>query len=756
MFSQSTSHRRSIDATTKPVASTSSHMTLPPLSMPYYPTRFAKTAAGIAALYTKGMHTLTTLRTSGSSVYDAQGIAIVELFHEELMTTGIADCFFNHCQYGVTLFFYQANFTKHPPLRYMLEQKVKSLARAALALFSENHEQDTQYITSLWNGIEASLLRALNNHQTWLKPTAFHHQAKKLMAQLTGEALIALHRYYTPRLSEKNFRKFATEIIQYSIHYRSSNTNTLTFNEATQTFSYDEVISTVTAHDRTLGKGCANLSLTCDGTYQIGSHTTQAIINNFTMKHASLVPIDAITRTRLADLGENRLDILLDTCNQIEEVAIAMAKWRIHNGNQDNPLVIDWTYQLLTTNAFNIEKQAITYGYLIQAAHLMNHAMLHVDGREVRLIFNVFNAGINRLAEWNIGQKAGTQRRENRRTFIHLTNNTKKLATTVLLDDIAEIKALKDVYAALDTNELAALQIKYIGKLSDNPLRHCFNILRKNHSQPLQPTTQLAELVKSIKRTYNQLYPITYKIEKKQKKQWNKHKKAIKSAIETLYTSNAIKDLVSQLHQPERANHATQQLTAITALIYKSYMDELYYHDTCRTPQHATLFNNYLAIYQHLTGMMASTGCKSANDRTYVLRIFLAAITNQHRPEQLPPPLHRNPNIYKALAAEISQIAMSHAAMITCINDTAGGTPKADGKKFPYLRDIENIHFTSHFSQFAAHQIQGLINSLKHAHEKIAFGLTDTKSSTLFKSTSAISQTSLHSASTGSLSKKPG
>ena len=37
---------------------------------------------------------------------------------------------------------------------------------------------------------------------------------------------------------------------------------------------------------------------------------------------------------------------------------------------------LDWTYQLLTTNAFNSEKQASTYGYIVRATGIMNGSVL--------------------------------------------------------------------------------------------------------------------------------------------------------------------------------------------------------------------------------------------------------------------------------------------------------------------------------------------------------------------------------------------
>ena len=87
---------------------------------------------------------------------------------------------------------------------------------------------------------------------------------------------------------------------------------------------------------------------------------------------------------------------------------------------------IDWTYQLLTTNAGNLDKQATTYGYTIQAANLMNGVTLQGHSRNnIKLGFHVFNAGVNEWGAWNGGQKTRTQRRENRRAYLHLTDKSK-------------------------------------------------------------------------------------------------------------------------------------------------------------------------------------------------------------------------------------------------------------------------------------------------------------------------------------------
>src|SRR5579864_5545900 len=105
-----------------------------------------------------------------------------------------------------------------------------------------------------------------------------------------------------------------------------------------------------------------------------------------------------------------------------------MVMIRLHGGaprDPDQTMVIDWNYLLLTSNAINYDKQATTYGYIVKAMHLLNNAHFEVDdgvGGKVKVIVKnptVFNAGINKIAAWNMRWKTDTQRVENRAAYIH-------------------------------------------------------------------------------------------------------------------------------------------------------------------------------------------------------------------------------------------------------------------------------------------------------------------------------------------------
>ncbi len=601
---------------------------------------------------------------------------------------------------SIVVHFYKEGYIKHPPLHYMLEQKINSIFDAAADLYQSKSSQFLSVKKQLLNEMEKDFKNIKN-----IDVKQFHEQAKALMDKYTDQAISQAYKAYKNDMDKPDsIKQFAKKVIKKSTEVRQDH-DTLTFDG--NTFSFDRLVTTVTAHDREVGKETANLSMVFEGRCEQGEcKVTSSII-----KHASLPPITKIANTRLTDPFERDVDILISTCNHIEEVAKAMADLRRHGG-ATYPMNIDWNYQLLTTNAMNMDKQASTYGYTIRAANLMTGASLE-DG-QIKLTMHVFNAGINKLGKWNWGQKTDTQRRENRKAYLHMNENHQVLLSSLVTEfDSKSIDQLNDIYAHSDRN-LTKLQDKYTSLKEEQAVNaEKFNELRNQYNCEKDPKQQkkmrngILKILDESKKINNKIRHVTYRIVKHQKAHWEVKKDEIKQHL---------KDLSAQLNIDLKSNDPTiqaaaeQQIVKLSALMYKHYMDEMYYSGKYRGPTHAALFNAYMSAYQHLTGMSASTGCKSGNDRTYVARLLLAAMEGRNL-KQVPLPLdyRANQKEYKNLQKTLLTISMSNSAMYSAIDDTRGGAPKVDAKKFPVMGESPVISTISQFGKYAAHKMKSMM-----------------------------------------------
>src|SRR3990167_8009405 len=153
---------------------------------------------------------------------------------------------------------------------------------------------------------------------------------------------------------------------------------------------------------------------------------------------------------------------------------------------------------------------------------------------------------------------------------------------------------------------------------------------------------------------------------------------------------------------------------------YKSFLDEMYYLDQYTRPDQAIVFNAYLAAYEKTIGMMTSTGCKSGNDRTYVARLFLAAMENRDLaqfplPEEYHFPPKSSQTIQKTeLFKRMNAIAHTDAAAISPIIDN-GAPPKVSASKFSVLKGIQGIKFVGdkEFGEkYATHKMKKMITEI--------------------------------------------
>ena len=152
-------------------------------------------------------------------------------------------------------------------------------------------------------------------------------------------------------------------------------------------------------------------------------------------------------------------------------------------------------------------------------------------------------------------------------------------------------------------------------------------------------------------------------------------------------------------------------LTAVSALVYKSYMDELYYNHLYHTREHATLFNAYMAAYQRLIGMSAST---HANDETYAMRLVLAALESRPRGVLLAPNLHEKNNGNKNILSDLlMKVVRAFAGVYNTIAITGGGTPKISAAMREELKNLPGIQYLNPLSQLASHTLKFFVSSKK-------------------------------------------
>lgn len=657
-------------------------------------------------------------KPASGNVYDKQGIYTVNILENKL-PMAVKKLLPNQGKDGITLHFYRPGYIQGPPIRYMMEQKIRSLCLAAINECADTNPEKVVEIANVCRRLIAGIdLGTLTQEN-------FAERAEQLMTHACEQTGVALYKILSETSYAKDATSFIAKIIKDSAHLCSNLSSTLTFDNATKRVSFDEVISSVTSHDRGMNKHVANLSCVYEGSFDDKAVKIASSI----IKHAALPPIDQISSTRLTDLYESDIDIIVATCNHIEEVATSMAALRRHGSDSQDPLTLDWTYQLLTTNAFNVEKQASTYGYTISAVNLMQGVQLNGD---ITLKMHVFNAGINSLADWNFGQKADTQRQENRKAYINLTQNF----INHMPDSTGLIKRVKDAYGFPQTSELFEQYDSLNRNLITNAKR--FNELRIKYNKESNVMrrkvlkARMRACLELAKEINTDISYVTADIEAAQKSAWLQNKEKVKKELDDLRQSAGVSQLKEWLAVGDpRGEAAAKVIRNVSAVFYKAYMDELYYTGAYREPGKAAIFNAYMSAYQRLMGMSASTGCKSANDRTYVARLLLAAIEGRDLASfPLPPNYTHDVDAYFLLKGSLDKIAMTNTAMFTPINDTNGGAPKVDDRKFKILNLVSGLKIVNKLGSFAAHKmkssglLKAITQAINHVRKSISAGLT--------------------------------
>src|SRR5690606_27657525 len=84
---------------------------------------------------------------------------------------------------------------------------------------------------------------------------------------------------------------------------------------------------------------------------------------------------------------------------------------------------------------------------------------------------------------------------------------------------------------------------------------------------------------------------ITYKIQQQRIQHWKENRVKIKENIEVLKDPKIIALLTKDLDafDEEKRRAATDRILSLSALVYKSYMDDLYYSGEYRKPKNAAI-----------------------------------------------------------------------------------------------------------------------------------------------------------------------
>jgi len=638
----------------------------------------------------------------GQLDYDAQGIGSKFFPNKQLQEWCIASCFPQSGINGIRLHWFKKGYIKHPPLIYMLEQKLNSLISAAILFAANSHTLSSSFVGSIKEKYDIETIKKEKIFTSLAELTAekFYKQAQQIMADYTVRLVNELYTAYACTSKQAiSFDDFFKKIKTIAELNRFDAANILTVDEETGRISYEECFPSETSHNRKIGNKISNFSLVLEGEYKkLGQNYVVDIVVSL-FKHASLPPIKDIKHI------EEKADIkvLMDTTNHIEEIIKAMAKWYLHGCDKNNKIIdIDWVYELLTSNAFNIDKQSYTYSYIVEAMHLMSGVTIILEnGQKVNFTGHVLNAGLNKLANFKYLQNSFVQRYENANSFLHLSLALIKneLIYEEMLSDKRLTQNMKRTILKLikqPENKSQALYDELLQSLNNEV--NNFSNIRDQYNKALKENALNNVLINQIKlvrsrvrRVYEELNEIAKQIDKSQRDDWHDSSTNITHGIFLL------------LEIFKNDNLDTDRLSALSALVYKSQLNSLYYSGQYQEPKNAMLFNAYLVLYQRALGLIPSVGCKSANDRTYVQRCAVAILAAL--PLAKITTLLKNETLYQYFLTDFSKVEMSISAMFSAIADTNGGAPKVNANKFPFLAGVDAVNWINTFGKFAAHQL---------------------------------------------------
>lgn len=727
--------------------------------------------------------------------FDSQGMAIVNVPFAEMQELKVAN-HFPHRPKGVNIVLYRDNPPpiQHPPVNYMIAQAMRGLNHAADLLYKIEDTKTLEGYTRINQMKIDDFFKKNKTKKDDVIAESFKKETSGWMKENINLFLNGLYLKYKAKPFAKgekqlSFEKFSKKVMKKASNEASNRNDTLTFYN--KQFSYNQAAD-VTSHQREIGEECPNKGIVVEGVIQEKPSLYKVTTSYF--KHGSLAPDEFEVKHMMpklwrAERGEDiDIAILMDVYHKAQAVLKSMAELRILGG-AISPIVIDWNYQLLTSNFGNIDDQQLAFSYIVKALQLLNQTEMEFKGAnrqdiKVQINCTVFNAGINKVGAYTSG-KEGRQTSENRRAYLQigeaiqvssLNPNAEKFYNELKSDD-----PLKSLLLVLEPRENSYRsdyldELKRLKEINDHSQALIISIKAQEaqlaHLQKEEPSQDMKPLEESIsilekelqtsvgkcKEANDRIDKITENMENLNKKIWEKNKKKIIGAIDNLKegarTGNPI---LKQLHQDlksddkEKQQRAVDIVNSITMMTFKAYMNDLYYvaymndKDYCgkyREPKNAAIFHAYMEACQNLTGMMASVGCKSANDRTYVARLFIAVLEGKQAGSVEPPlNLHGNDKEYQKLIETMNLMSMKNSALFSAINDS-GATPKVKIKNYRYLQGIFNIDSLNKFGKYAAHKLPKLFGILggpfkemkmaaKHSTGQVFGRLAETKEKSL-------------------------
>lgn len=658
-----------------------------------------KVADGIKQLYHLAQEKLREEKIN----YDAQGIASVH-FSKEQLPQEIREKFPNALNKGVTIHLFKAGFVRVPPINHILQIKTRSLCDAARHLYKIEIAYSGLTAEKLTQLIESAAgdLKLLNN------------LVKNELQTTIGDVLNQLFEKYCSQYkvehTQNNFTTFTQSILQESAHHRADVGSILTFNQDSQHFSFDEGAS-IASHNRNLGVPVANMSWIFDGHFD-EKHNQFSVTSSF-VKHASIAPLK-LTK------GASSVDGWIDTYSKAIEVIKHMALIRQFGRSAqeaDQPMQLDFNYLLFTTLAGNQQKQLQSYLHIKRALQALDGVQLTFDlgaRNPTKVIVNasVMNTGINVLQKFRAFSKAKqTVARENRKSYQRLTQAVRDYPLSIEIKDQTFQKMVNylrfNVQASLseetemNTDQLARSQEK-LAQLNES-LREKWHLYKKTQpgSEERKVMQELLTDLRQHIKTENQILDKIWNkpLEEIQKRAWSNQKAKTAEALAYLQSS-AGKQQIEKL--------TSDELQSLNVYILKAKMDDLYFSGQYLEPKSAAVFNTYFLIAERISGIMSSAGCKSANDRTAIIRVMTALLSENPQAE------------LSQLLAQMSTDWMSNGSMFSCISDTAGGTPKVYNDRqlegtnnFSFLAGVELTN-SADFGKFASHKL------LKHPEKLTA------------------------------------
>ncbi len=649
-----------------------------------------KVSDGVKQLYQLAQEQL----REGKINYDSQGIASFN-FSREQLPIEICEKFPNGLNAGLTIHLFKEDFIRVPPIRHLLQTRAQSLCAAAAHLYKielnysgVSPEKLTQLIASAAGDI--NLLTQL---------------VKKEVQNVISDALDQLFAKYCLQYevenTQNNLIAFTKSIMQESAQNRADCRSILTFNHDSQHFSFDEG-GRVASHRRKLGDAAANLSWVCDGYFD--EKNSQCSVTHSFIKHASIAPL------KLTE-GASSIDGWMDTYSKAIEVIKRMALVRQFGRSAqeaEQPMEIDFNYLLLTTLAGDQQKQLQSYLHIKRALQALDGVALTFDlgaGKPTKVHVNasVMNVGMNMLQNFRVFAKAQkTLARENRKSYQRLTQAVREYPLEIVTQDQSFQKMLNylrfssqaSLSEEMEMNKDKMLSSEKQLRILNKRFRENWHLYKKTQDGSEERKVMreiLTDLRKGIKKE-NQILDKAWRkpLEEIQKRAWHNQKAKMSEALAYLQ-SPAGKQQLEKLKDNE--------LQAVNVYILKAKMDDLYFSGQYLEPKSAAIFNAYFLLTERMTGIMSSAGCKSANDRTAIIRVMMAVLSpNPHIEE-----LH--------LLSQMSADWMSNGSMFSCINDTAGGTPKVYNNRllqgtnnFSYLAGAE-LADSAEFGKFASHKL---------------------------------------------------